>query len=234
MAEGLARAVSFDFGQTLAELDTEMLCRRLQERQLQVSADKLEEELPHAWAAYDGAVREGVSGHPWKLLMRTLLDRSGIPGPDVAATVDWLWTEQPKQNLWRRPIGPMIALVRELVGDGVPVAILSNSEGRLQELVDEMGLTNLFVGVADSGRLGIEKPDRAIFEWTASCLGTPLAEIVHVGDSRAADVDGALRAGMRAIWYSPAQPAADASPRMATCRDAAEVRRALSRWGALP
>jgi len=233
MTEALARAVSFDFGQTLAELDTDMLSRRLRERAIVVPASCLDRELRAAWSAYDRAILGGQGGHPWKVLMHALLTGSGVPEAQIVDAVDWLWSEQPTQNLWRRPIAPMLALARELVAQGVPLAVLSNSEGKLDELIDEMGLSQLFVTIADSGRLGMEKPDREIFEWVAVRLGVPLAEIVHIGDSRAADVDGALAAGMRAVWYTPTGDCADDSPRVRACRNADEVGDTLQQWGCL-
>ena len=57
----------------------------------------------------------------------------------------------------------MIELVRRLNQRGTPVGIISNSEGHLAELVDELGWANDFRVVVDSGRLGIDKPDPADF-----------------------------------------------------------------------
>ena len=59
-----ARAVSFDFGQTLAALDTAMLAGRLAERGLAVAADALEAATPAAWRAYNAAIVPNASGHP--------------------------------------------------------------------------------------------------------------------------------------------------------------------------
>jgi putative hydrolase of the HAD superfamily len=224
------RAVSFDFGQTLAELDGAMLARRLGERGVSVDAARVEASVPVAWAAYDRAIRAGAGGHPWKVLMARLLELSGAPADRIADLTDWLWTEQPAKNLWRRPIAGMIEVVRDLSARGVRLAILSNSEGRIAELADELGWLPLFPVVADSGRLGIEKPDPAIFGWTAAQLGVGLDEVVHVGDSRAADVDGALAAGMRALWFR-GDAAIDLGPRARVAADASGVREALAAWG---
>lgn len=197
-----AAAVSFDFGQTLASMDPAMLARRLGEIGVAAEAARLEAALPGAWAAYDAAVRAGHGGHPWKLLMATLLAAAGIAEEARVRAVDWLWDEQPKQNLWRRPVPGMIELCRDLTRAGVPVGVLSNSEGRLAELIAEMRWSADLPLVADSGRIGIEKPDPAIFGWLAERLGVEASRIVHVGDSLGADVQGALRAGWRAVWFS--------------------------------
>lgn len=225
-------AVSIDFGQTLAELDTGMLSRRLAERGIAADEGRLEAAVPAAWEAYNAAVHRGVSGHPWKILMARLLEGAGVTGEQARGAVDWLWTEQPRRNLWRRPIPGMIELVGDLRAAGVPVAVLSNSEGRLAELAEELGWASRFVAIADSGRLGFEKPGREIFAWTAERLGVALEEVVHVGDSLAADVEGALAAGMRAVWFrgDPARAAA-LGDRVAAAADAAQVRAAFQRFG---
>lgn len=231
------RAVSFDFGQTLAELDTGLLAARVRERGVAADEAALEAAVPLAWRAYNDAVRAGTSGHPWKLLMATLLGEGGVAPAAIDALTDFLWDEQPKKNLWRRPIPGMIELVRELARSGVPVAVLSNSEGKLWELVVELGWERDFLAVADSGKLGIEKPDRPIFEWTRERLGVAMDEVVHVGDSVAADVAGALRAGMRAVWFKgdPALVHEKLGPvdaeRLAFADDAASLRAALVAWG---
>jgi FMN hydrolase / 5-amino-6-(5-phospho-D-ribitylamino)uracil phosphatase len=223
-------AVSFDFGQTLSDLDMDMLSRRLAERAVAVEAAALARSEGAAWAAYNEAVLRGIGGHPWRILMRRLLSEAAAPEASIEALVEWLWSEQPHKNLWRRPVPGMIELVADLNRAGIAVAIISNSEGRLAEFAQELGWARHFAVLADSGKLGIEKPDRGIFEWTSERLGIPLNRIVHVGDSYAADVEGALKAGMRALWFR-GDPGRSVDPRVKVCRDAAEARAALAAWG---
>jgi putative hydrolase of the HAD superfamily len=47
---------------------------------------------------------------------------------------------------------------------------------------------------------GLRKPDEAIFRLAAARLDTEPADCVFVGDNPDADVRGAKRAGMRAVW----------------------------------
>jgi putative hydrolase of the HAD superfamily len=222
--------VTFDFGQTLCDLDTSMLACRLRERGVRVDASVLEAKVAEAWAAYDAAIRDGLGGHPWKILMNRLLVLSGAPTDAAVRAVDFLWTEQPKNNLWRRPVAGMIELVRDLRASGTVVGVVSNSEGHLAELCSELGWQEYFTVVADSGRLGVEKPDAAIFRYAATQLGVPLSGIVHVGDSFAADVQGALGCGMRAVWFRGRGDVLP-PPSLAVAGDAPGVRRALRRFG---
>lgn len=227
-----ARAVTFDAGQTLVELDTAMLSRRLAERGVHVDATALEAAQAPAWRRYEQVVKDGGHEAPWQLFMRTLLAGAGVAADRATALAAWLWGEQPTKNLWRRPIPGMFELAAELTARGVPVGILSNSEGKLAELVDEIGWSAPFRVIVDSGRLGVAKPARAIFEHAARALGVTTAEVVHVGDSRTADIDGARAAGMRAIWFgAAARERPEDGDEVAIAADAGAVRAALVRWG---
>jgi HAD superfamily hydrolase (TIGR01549 family) len=208
--------VTFDVGQTLAELDLDFLARRLAERGRAVESESLRGAAPAAWDRYEALVREGAR-HPWKALMHTLLAGAGIGEP--ADLVEWLWTEQRANNLWRQPIPSMVALARELAASGARVGVLSNSEGRLAELLVEIGIADAFATIVDSGRIGIEKPDRRIFAHVLAELGAPAdARPIHIGDLWNADIRGAIDAGWRAIWYGKhATPVDD--PRIASARD---------------
>lgn len=229
-------AVSFDFGQTLAELDTEMLARRCEERGVRASVARLDAAVSPAWRAYNAAVRAGLGGHPWQLLMRTLLGGAGLDPETSAALAAWLWDEQPRRNLWRRPIPGMIDLVRALRREGVPVVVTSNSEGGLAELAEELGWARDFDAIVDSGRLGIEKPDARIFAWAAGRVGVAPAEVAHVGDAWSADFLGALGAGMRAVLFRGGASMPDGAEypgddaRCARCDEADSLSTILARW----
>ena len=222
------RAVTFDAGQTLVELDTAMLAARAAQRGVAVTAPALEAALPGAWRVHEQAVAAGAH-HPWKEMMTALLDGAGAAPAAIPALVDWLFVEQGRANLWRRPVAGMRELVADLHRRGVPMAVVSNSEGKLAELLDELGWSRWFVAIADSAKIGIAKPDPGIFAWALARLGVPAGEVVHVGDSREADVEGALAAGLSAVWFGPA--ARDlGDPRVAACADAPALRTLLDAW----
>jgi HAD superfamily hydrolase (TIGR01509 family) len=165
-----------------------------------------------------------------------IVGATGVAGDRAAALAAWLWTEQPRRNLWRRPVPGMIELVRELRAAGLAVGVLSNSEGRLAALFAEIGWGDEFAAVIDSGVVGVAKPDPQIFALTLAALGGAPATAVHVGDSRSADIDGARACGWRAIWFGAAAVAhgAGADPGVAVAADAAGVRAALAAWASAP
>jgi putative hydrolase of the HAD superfamily len=149
----------------------------------------------------------------------------------TSVLVDFLWAQQPTKNLWRRPIPGMVELIRDLSVRGVRLGIVSNSEGRLAELLDEMHLAQFFHVVADSGVLGFEKPDPRIFAHAANGLGVETGTLLHVGDAWEADVMGALGVGASALWVSSSDGGRDLPPRVELCAGAAEIRTALRKRG---
>jgi putative hydrolase of the HAD superfamily len=209
------------------DLDLAFLARRLAERGVTAPRAALAAAAPAAWRRYDERV-DPAGGHPWRDFMASLLAGAGVADDAVPGLVDWLWDEQPRANLWRAEVSGMVALVRELAGRGVRVGILSNSEGHLAELLDEIHIADAFHAIIDSGRVGIEKPDRRIFDHALAALGATRPGI-HIGDSWPADIAGALGAGWRAIWFGRRATPVD-DPRVAIARDADDVRAVLDRW----
>jgi HAD superfamily hydrolase (TIGR01509 family) len=221
--------VTFDAGLTLVELDLDFLAQRLTERGVSVDVRALIEASPAAWGHYDALAP--TSTHPWQDFMAKLLEGAGVP--DVGPLTAWLWSEQPRRNLFRKPIQPMVELARDLAKRGVIVAVLSNSEGRLRELLTEIGIADPFAAIIDSGRLPFAKPDPRIFAHTLAELGTPNAVPVHIGDSWTADIEPALAVGWHAIWYRSRGGHAPANASVPIARDATEVRAALHHLGVI-
>lgn len=222
---------SFDAGMTLVELDLDFLARRLASQNITVTVSALRAAAASAWARYDASVDAGgLHGRLWHELIGDHLAGAGATPAQIAPAVDWLWSQQPTANLFRAPITDMVALARRLRTEGARTIVVSNSEGRLAELLAEIGIADAFERIVDSGRLGIEKPDPRIFAHAIAELGLPPGTTgVHIGDSWSADVGGALAAGWRAIWYGRrAEPRDDS--RVGSARDAAEVAAQLARW----
>ncbi len=57
--------------------------------------------------------------------------------------------------------------------------------------------------VVDSGAVGVEKPDPAIFRIALERAGVSAAEAMHVGDLFPVDVVGARRAGLEPVLLDP-------------------------------
>ncbi len=89
--------------------------------------------------------------------------------------------------------------LRELRGRGLRLAVVSNWDCSLREVLDSAGLLGLVDAVVASAEVGAAKPDPAPFRAALDALGCEASEAVHVGDREDNDVRGAEAAGIRAI-----------------------------------
>ncbi len=100
--------------------------------------------------------------------------------------------------------------VLELLSEnGMQVGIVSNWSDHLPELLDGLGLGDLVSFIITSADLKTEKPGRAIFERALFRAGVAASETVHAGDHFERDVEGALNAGLRAVWVDRSQDSKD-------------------------
>lgn len=100
-------------------------------------------------------------------------------------------------------ISGAVALLERLRASGLKTGVVTNNVtveqlGKLKRL----GLEHLFDVVVISESAGFAKPDPRIFALALEQLGCTASEVVMVGDSWSADVQGAHAAGIRAIWLN--------------------------------
>jgi epoxide hydrolase-like predicted phosphatase len=115
------------------------------------------------------------------------------------------------QSLYFEHIEPnpaMIEFVREVRGDGVRTALLTNNvrewESRWRSKLPE--IDELFDVVVDSAFVGMRKPDRGIYELTVERLGVRARECVFVDDLEI-NCDAARELGMAAVRFESADQA---------------------------
>jgi putative hydrolase of the HAD superfamily len=89
--------------------------------------------------------------------------------------------------------------LRALRARGLRTVVVSNWDWSLHERLHETGLAELVDGAVASAEIGSAKPDGAIFAAGLRIAGTGPRQTWHVGDTPAADVDGARAAGIRPI-----------------------------------
>jgi putative hydrolase of the HAD superfamily len=98
---------------------------------------------------------------------------------------------------------------------------LSNGNADLKRC----GIGDFFDGHVTAIAAGAAKPDAQIFAQLERMAGVSAAEVLHVGDDPLADVVGATRAGMQAVWLNrDARPwPAQFSPPARTISTLAEI-----------
>jgi HAD superfamily hydrolase (TIGR01549 family) len=82
--------------------------------------------------------------------------------------------------------------------NSVLIGSISNGNADLQAI----GLSHHFKVSVAASQLGCAKPDAAIFHEACRQLGVAPHEAVYVGDDVLLDVQGAQRAGLRAVWMN--------------------------------
>jgi len=93
--------------------------------------------------------------------------------------------------------GTRVALER--IRQDYAIAVISNSDGRIDEVLRRCGIADCFESITDSGVVGCEKPHPAIFEAALRAMKAEAAESLYVGDVYSVDYVGARRAGMQAV-----------------------------------
>ncbi len=102
-----------------------------------------------------------------------------------------------------RPVPGAVEGIAALREAGYALSILSNNT-RLEQIgkLERLGLIDAFSDIVVSADHGISKPDARLFHIALNRLGVDAAETLHVGDSWSADVEGAINAGIRPIWFN--------------------------------
>jgi putative hydrolase of the HAD superfamily len=200
-----------DAGNTLIFLDHERLAVVCAEQGFATTAGDLARAEGVAKRAHEGGVLvDGGWAYPvasaraWGLYVGTLLAAAGLAPERLRPLLDAVWSDHRRANLWSKtPAGIADALDRARAA-GLRVAIVSNSEGQLESVLDRAGLAHAADVVIDSGVVGVEKPDPRIFRIALDRLGVKPDRALHLGDVYALDVVGARSAGLRAALVDPA------------------------------
>ena len=90
-------------------------------------------------------------------------------------------------------------VLASLRGSGARLAVVSNWDVSLHEVLERTGLGPLVDAVVISAQVGAAKPDPAIFRVALDRLGATADAALHVGDSVEHDVAGARAAGIDAV-----------------------------------
>jgi putative hydrolase of the HAD superfamily len=106
--------------------------------------------------------------------------------------------------MWSEPTPGAFATIAALRRRGLPVVIVTNSDGHAEENLRDCGIPD-DIPVIDSEVVGSDKPDAGIFEAALHRAGAGIraTDVVHVGDTLSADVAGARDAGITPIHFDP-------------------------------
>jgi len=209
MPPGAVSVVCLDAGHTLLYADPPppvLYARAMSRLGRSVSPDEVAPAFAETWAAMQQDSPPGRDRYAslpggerawWGLFVRRVLDRLGHDAP-WRPLLDELWAAFAEPSLWRTysEVHPTLVDLRRR---GMRLAVVSNWDSRLPEILAGLDLVRHFDAVTVSRIEGVEKPDPEIFRRTLERLGTTPDTAVHVGDSPLEDYRGATAAGLKAV-----------------------------------
>lgn len=166
-------------------------------------------------------------------------DHARIPADNRAAFDEEYRAFHRIENRCNWPDPAAKQTLRELVDDNVPVAVVSQADGTIAQMLRTAQMCQVGEGpgvpvdtIVDSQVVGFNKPDPQLFQYALDQIGAQPAQAVHVGDTVRADVRGAQAAGITAIHYDPFDNCDDEPGDHAHIRTLSEIRPVLAELGA--
>ncbi len=197
--------VIFDLGGVLIEWDPRHLYRQLFDDRDEMESFLAEVTTPE-WNAHQDA------GRPWAEAVELLV----AAHPQRRELIEAFHRRWPEMLAGEIP--GTVDVLADLRAAGVRLVALSNWSAEMFPVARErFGFLAWFEGIVISGDVGVNKPDRRIFDHLAEQFGIEPAAALFIDDS-SANVDAATALGFRAIQFT----------------DATALRRELVRLGLLP
>jgi HAD superfamily hydrolase (TIGR01509 family) len=192
-------AIFFDIGNTLLFPNLARILAPLDSPQVAASRERWHEIERAAKKRFDDLVAHGaqVDQGFWFLFYSQLLENLGVQDNAVrdalvgATRISANWCEM-------RP-GTREALER--IRRDYRLGVISNADGRIAQVIGGCGIADCFDSITDSGVVGYEKPNAAIFHAALKSMGVDANRSLYVGDFYSVDYLGATRAGMKAILF---------------------------------
>jgi HAD superfamily hydrolase (TIGR01549 family) len=150
---------------------------------------------------FDRGMQSGKIDHSfWWMFHSSLLEDIG----ENASTRDALLRELVRntQNSanWDQ-ILPETYEALKRIGQNFRLAVISNADGKIAQVLSSCGIADCFESITDSGVIGIEKPRREIFEAALEAMKTKAEDSLYLGDVYSVDYVGARNAGMQAVLF---------------------------------
>ncbi len=243
-------AILLDAGGVLVFPARDLVLPPLQAAGLAPDITELEQAHYRAMAAQDIAAVPPASSTWWHQYLISYVAACGVAEAGRDGLAARIVQATNGQN-WTHVSAGVAGGLRDLAALGVPMGVVSNSDGTVQAELRRLGVCytptsqdasqdasqdeaaqGVPVGVVvDSAVVGVAKPDPAIFGIALEALGVPASKtVLHVGDSVRYDVAGALAAGLQPVHLDPfgVCPAPAGHPHVPTLQDLARI---LARHG---
>ncbi|MBZ5678922.1 MAG: HAD family hydrolase [Acidobacteriia bacterium] len=213
------RVIFFDVGNTLLFPNRERILEPLHQRGPKPTHEQWLQVERKTKPEFDQIVQAGakVDHGFWWSFYTQLLESLGLSPEDSVR--DALVQNTQNSGNWDRILpGTREALQR--IGTEYPTAVISNADGRIEDVLRRCGIADCFHSITDSGIVGSEKPHPAIFEAALREMHAKPSESLYVGDVYSVDYLGARNAGMEAVLFDVAGAYRDRDlPRVESLRE---------------
>ena len=199
-------AILFDAGNTLIYADPERLADILRSTGAVTDARRVAAAEMEARRGLHACIQDGCNGtepEVWQDYFTDIFRLAGVPDEGMAEAGRLLWEVHSREHLWTHVAPGTEATLVELRDAGYRLAVISNADGRMEGVLQEVGLRPHFEFVMDSEVVGMEKPDPEIFLEGARRLESEPRKCLYVGDLFPVDYLGATRAGLQAVLLDP-------------------------------
>ncbi len=204
---GEPRAIFFDAGNTLLQLDYSAIAGQLALHGIRCDPGEIARAEYRARVRLDPHLAPGASTETRSVAgyyFRYLLEELGVSDPETSrALVEWRRGYNVPVGLWNRADPEAEEILRRLRGYRVGAGVISNSNGSVKGILEELGLARHLDFVLDSAVVGVEKPDPRIFRLALDAAGVEPEQAVYIGDLYSVDVLGARAAGLEAVLLDP-------------------------------
>lgn len=201
------KAVFFDAGGTLVHIDhprvaaiiTKVLGRAIDPKGF------IEAEYSGRAAVEEGMAKGDLPTDTsrWSVHFRAMLGALGLTDAEFDRVGPAVFESHKAKHLWSSVQAGTAEALASLKQAGYLVAVISNADGHVEELLETVGLRAPLEFVVDSGKVKIEKPDPRIFEIALEKAGVAANESYYVGDIFPIDVIGSQAAGMVPVLLDP-------------------------------
>lgn len=201
------RAIFFDAGNTLLEINYAQIRACLLSLGHEVPVEAVRRAECLARVRLDPHLAPGSStedGSIFRLYFTYLLEGLGILNGETAARfTEALRGYNRPVGLWNVAHPDASSILEETAHRGLTLGVISNSNGSVRGILEDLGLARYLRVVLDSAVVGAEKPNPKIFRVALAETGVEAHEAVYIGDLYSVDVLGARGVGLPAILLDP-------------------------------
>jgi putative hydrolase of the HAD superfamily len=168
---------------------------------LDLDAQQLERAFHAAWQrmprrpAIDGP-RENDDKGWWRELVGRVFDQvaPSLSELDRDNFFEVAYEHFAEAGVWK--LYPEVVDVLEQLRERFQLAVISNFDGRLRFILQNLGISKSFAHIFISSELGADKPDPEIFRRALKVMYLDVNEVLHVGDDPERDWKAAKEAGL--------------------------------------